>query len=494
MSQNPLGGTPLLLITAPGGHEPERRYVLDLVVGEWLGFRYELETGTEACTSIRLAGDDSRAHLTLPDILLSTPDGPWLAEKCLPERPLARVGLPRSAKDRGDPAESVPVLFGDPAPDGLPWQAIPDGLAVRVDVLGGIFFLVSRLEELVRPERDEHGRFPVWASVAHGEGFLERPLADEYADLLFSAMRVVWPPIPRRMTPFRLRLTHDVDRPFAALGQPAWRIARSVAADVVLRREPRLAFRRARAVADARGGRVDRDPFMTFGFLMGESERHGLRSAFYVMAGNAPGDRDFRYRLSDSPLAPILREIHERGHEVGLHASYVSHGSPERLAMEAAALRDVCRTSGFEQPEWGVRQHYLRFGNPDTWRNQEAAGLAHDSTLGFAEHVGFRSGTCREYSVFDLVARHPLRLRERPLVAMDGSLTSYMHLEAGDASRRVRSLARTCRRHGGDAVLLYHNDAVAGARERHRYSELLEDLVRDGALESQQMVDPGGRR
>jgi peptidoglycan/xylan/chitin deacetylase (PgdA/CDA1 family) len=479
MTAQPDLGTPLLVVRAPEGRDAERRYALDLVLGEWLGLGHVLVTDPEPHLSIRLAGDSSGRTLIMPDILLNTSSEAWLTEHSLPRRPLSQVRPPLEDAGSVGPQRDValPVLFGDVTANGLAWQEMAAGLALSVDIFGSIFFLVSRMEEIIRTERDGHARFPTSASIAHAEGFVERPLADEYVDLLFAALRALWPAIERRPTEFRLRLTHDIDRPFAALGLPAWRIARSLGADVAIRREPRLAFRRLRAAADARTGRVDRDPSATFDFLMSTSERHGLRSTFYFMAGNEPGDGDYRYRLNDPHFAPILREIHERGHEIGLHGSYISYDSPERIRAEATALLEACRAAGFDQPAWGVRQHYLRFANPATWQHQETAGLNHDSTMGFVEHVGFRSGTCREHPVYDLLERRPLALRERPLIVMDASLFGYMGLDVAQAGRRTRDVVDACRRHHGDAVVLYHNDTVAGARQQGQYRELVEDLV-----------------
>lgn len=478
MSSQNEAGTRLLVIRAPEGYEPERRYVLNLVLDEWLGLPFVLETAPEPQVSICMAGDRSDRTLVMPDALFGTPSEDWLTEHCLPRRPLAHVRPPLE-DPAGWPGRDIPIplIFGKVATNGPAWRATADGLDLSVDVFGSAFFLLSRLEETIQTERDEHDRFPVTASVAHAEGFVERPLVDEYVELLFAAMQRLWPAIERRPTDFRLRLTHDIDRPFAAIGLPAWRVARSLGADVAIRREPRLAFRRLRAAADARSGRVDRDPSATFDFLMSTSERHGLRSTFYFLAGNEPGDQDYRYRLSDPHFAPIIREINQRGHDIGLHASYISHGSAERTRAEAVALVDACRATGIDQPEWGVRQHYLRFANPTTWRHQEAAGLTHDSTLGFAERVGFRSGTCREHPVYDLVERRTLALRERPLIVMDASLFGYMGLDVAEAARRTREIVGICRRHAGDAVVLYHNDTVAGARPQGEYRELVEDLV-----------------
>lgn len=470
---------PLLIVRAPEGRDPERRYVLDLVLGEWLGLPHALEAGREPNLSIRMAGDPFDRALVMPDTLFAMPSEAWLTERSLPRPPLPRVRMPGA--DAGSVAfggiAPLPVLFGEEVADGPAWRKTASGLALTVDIVGSVFFCLSRMEEIVRVDRDGHDRFPVAASVAHAEGFVGRALVDEYVDLLFAALRTLWPGVERRSTDFRLRLTHDIDRPFSAIGKPAWRIARSAAADLARRRDPWLALRRLRAVADARSGRVDRDPFVTFDFLMTASERHGLHSTFYFLVGNDPADADSRYDLGNAHFAPILRDIHARGHEIGLHASYSSHGSAERTRAEATALIEVCRSAGFDQPSWGVRQHYLRFANPATWLHQEAAGLSHDSTIGFAEQVGFRSGTCREHPVFDLLGRRQLTLRERPLVVMDASLFGYMNLAPEEAARRTSAVVDVCRRHRGDAVVLYHNDTVAGARQQRQYQELLEQLV-----------------
>jgi hypothetical protein len=97
---------------------------------------------------------------------------------------------------------------------------------------------------------------------------------------LWVAMRELWPSLTRPMPQFRLRLTHDVDTPWAALGHPSSEVAHSLAGDVIRRRDIDLAWRRARSYVDARVGRLDGDPYDTFDLLMGMSKRHGLRSTF----------------------------------------------------------------------------------------------------------------------------------------------------------------------------------------------------------------------
>ena len=465
--------SPTLVVRAPGSYAPERRYILDLVLSEWLGFDYDIELGEGPRVTIRLAGDPQVRELTLPDILFSTPSGDWLTARSMPARPLQWLPGGAGRSPGGDDVRGpLPVLYGDPDASPHGWQATADGVALSIDVLGGVFFLVTRYEEVARPTRDQHGRFPASASLAAVERFLERPIADEYVDLLWMAMHLLWPGLERRPSAFRLRLTHDVDLPWASL------VRRALAGDILRRRDPVLAVHRLRSYVDARSGRVDRDPFNTFDLLMQTSEQHGLRSTFYFLASGTVGDADSRYRLADPPVADLLRRIHQRGHDVGLHGSYVSCGSAERMRAELDALQAACRAVGFDQPTWGVRQHFLRLDAPRTWRNHELAGLDHNSTLGFADHIGFRAGTGREYPLFDLSSRRALRLRERPLLVMDGTLFGYMALGFDEAASRTRAVVEACRRQRSDAVVLFHNDTLGGARQRAYYRGLVAELAR----------------
>ena len=59
------------------------------------------------------------------------------------------------------------------------------------------------------------------------------------------------------------------------------------------------------------------------------------------------------------------------------------------------------RQASAQDPRSEDRQHYLRWRAPTTWQNWEDAGLDYDSTVGYADHVGFRAGTCYEYPIFN---------------------------------------------------------------------------------------------
>ena len=206
---------------------------------------------------------------------------------------------------------------------------------------------------------------------------------------------------------------------------------------------------------------------------MSMSEKRSLRSSFNFIPANTAGAIDGSYTLDDPNIRRLLVAIAERGHEIGFHPGYATFDDPEGTRQDFLRLRAVCDELGIDQPEWGGRQHYLRWRNPTTWQNWDDAGLDYDSTLSFASRAGFRCGVCYEYPVFNLITSERLRLRERPLVVMDASLLSYQRLRPDQAVEQIEKLKERCRRVNGEFTLLWHNDRLLSRRARQAYDRAI---------------------
>jgi hypothetical protein len=430
-----------ILVEAPAGYEPERRYILEVVLSDWLGLDWQLRSADRGDVRIALAEEPDGRGVVLPDVLFATRREDWLTPGSLPSVRMV---------------DGLPVLYGSP-------QA-------EVDVFGSAFFMLTRYEELVIADRDRYGRFPAASSIASRAGFLDVPIVDAYVELLWGALQRAWPGLRRRPRAFEVTLTHDVDDPLATLdhGPPA--VLRQLAGDLVRRRDPRLASRRVRSLLGDR--RLD--PHNTFDFLMDVSDRHGLRSAFNFLAHRDDRPRDGTYLFEHPWVRSLIGHIGRRGHEVGFHPSFSTYRDAARTHEELTRLLRVAEGEGVRQDHWGGRQHFLRWVNPDTWRNWDAAGLTYDSTLGYSEVVGFRTGTCHPYRVFDLVQRRPLDLYERPFQVMDVALLSSMSLSHDAAHGVVMDIASTCRRYGGSLGILWHNSGLLRTdREKRWYASLI---------------------
>ena len=364
---------PVLLVRQPFGYEPERRYVAEVVLTEFLGLEIAIETEEREDVAITLADGSSAALLSVADGLFRTPQTDWLTERALPELPLRLLDVTETALASPALPDPVPVLYGGPGLTGPLVEVDESSIRLGVDVFGGAFFLLTRYEELALDVRDEHGRFPAAASVAERAGFLQRPLVNEYVELLWSAIAQLWPRLIRRERQFSILPSHDVD--FPAVG-PTHAQALELALRE-LRREtaPVVAARRLLGRSDL---------YDTFDLIMKLSEKRSLRSAFYFIPANTAGAIDGAYSLDDEDIRRLLVTISRRGHEIGFHPGYATFDDSRRTRENFDRLRATCEQLRIDQPKWGGRQHYLRWQNPTTWQNWEDAGLDYDSTLGFA--------------------------------------------------------------------------------------------------------------
>lgn len=470
----------MLVIYHPPTYQSERSYIFKTLFADFLGVEYKLQQ--EERTSVRIVRDakdiragESARELVLNDKLFQTPAEAWLSAGSLPQLPLEWAHVPELKRLLGQ--DSVPVIFGQRLPNGSYWERADFSRRLGIDVFGSAFFMLTRYEELVRPERDEHERFMAKSSIAFRAGFLHRPIVNEYVEILWAVLSELWPDLQRKPRSFHAYFSHDVDWIYGVAKSSGMRVLKQTLADVLRRGEIGVAWRRAVSFVRVALGSVERDFYNTFDFIMSLSEQAGSKSAFYFITSHTGvGDIDGDYHLEEPYVRRLLRRIDHRGHEVGLHTSYETFRDNDKIQSEFQQLRQVAQAEGIVQSEWGGRQHYLRFEVPTTWQGWEAAGLTYDSTLGYADSVGYRAGVCYSYHPYDLRRRQMLQLRERPLIVMDGSLfdPQYMGLTIPQARTAVLDLIAQCRRYQGEFTLLWHNSSLVAKRHRKFYKEVVE--------------------
>jgi len=457
-------------IETPPAYRSEREYITKLLFEEFLGLEWDLKEAERH--DVRLTVQGLPGEILLPDQLFHIPFSEWLKSSSLPETPLPFWDTRQLGFEVHIIENLIPVIYGD---NNFHLEVNQGLIHLPIDVLGSAFFMLTRYEEILFSNRDEHGRFPARASLAFQEDFLDRPIVDEYVEILWACMKRLWPGLERKHRSYQIFLSHDVDGPLGAVDKP-WRLVlRNVAGDLVKRHDVNLAIRR---IAAKYLGNCDIDPCNTFDFIMDASEQYGLKSAFYFKAGSTNSRFDDKYSLEMPFARALMLRIHERGHEIGLHPSYDAHKDFGRLKAEFELLLDTAEGLNIKQERWGARQHYLRWDNPSTWQNWEEAGLNYDATLGFVDHGGFRCGTCHEFPVFNLRTSKVLQLRERPLVAMDMTLVERMALRPEQVLEWIERTSDAVRRHNGTFSLLWHNSCLEQLWQKQLYLKILEVLAK----------------
>lgn len=349
-----------------------------------------------------------------------------------------------------DGAVSVPVLLED----GLPFAAWEGNtLCVHADLLTLSFLLLSRAEEVLLPERDQYGRFPFQGSLAAKYGFITLPIVDEWAMLLRQALSERLPVEELGRNAPSLRPTHDMDtaRRFPSLFAAARTI---LGGDLLRLKSPRIAARSLRQYAASRT-HPEKDPeLLGAEALLEVSRRCGFSSEFYFM-GPERGEEDFLYDVSAPAVRAFSRKVREAGMVCGFHASRLTPEDGKRFRIEQQRV-----SAALESPACCGRQHYLCFHAEKTPLIWQDAGVRYDDTLGYADHEGFRCGTCHAYPLYDLKNDRTLMVLERPLMAMDGTLQRYRGLSRAEALASLRRLFDRCCAVEGDFVLLWHNGCV----------------------------------
>lgn len=350
-------------------------------------------------------------------------------------------------------------------------------MRVAYDILGLTYWMLSRQEEVGRTDLDEYGRFPATSSHAFKHSYLERPLVDEWLHILGQVIQRTWPEIVLKVHNFSMKLSHDVDQPSLYAFKSWGQILRMMAGHLVKRHDV-LGFLQAPIVKLASRKQIHiTDPFNTFEWIMDQSDNQQLTSAFYFICGQTdPHDAD--YLPEDRRIRHLMRRIHERGHEIGLHPSYASFKNPVMISQEADRLRHICNEEGIKLSEWGGRMHYLRWEQPTTLQAWSDAGMSYDSTLGYADRPGFRCGTCYEYPAFNPLTQKVLPLRIRPLVLMECSVIddAYLGMGTGQAALdKALLLKNTCSKVNGIFTLLWHNSNLLTTASRKLFHRMISE-------------------
>lgn len=318
-----------------------------------------------------------------------------------------------------------------------------ESFRLKSDIIASTFFMLSRWEEYVIKERDSHDRFSAKASLAHKFGFLDRPVVNEYIELLWTILKTMGCTQDRKTRRYTLVPTHDVDTPY--LFEKGIENNIRKAGGFIKRGRFAEFFRFMQAKIK------NIDPWDTHDLFMDMSEKVGVKSHFFFLP-QGQSQHDTKNKLNDNKVKSLIHHIRNRGHFVGLHPTYNSYNDQPLLEDEKQRLEYVLGS----EPLTG-RQHFLRFETPTTWQLWENIGMKWDSTVGYADASGFRCGIAYPFPVFNILTRTQLNLIEKPLIIMEASLVHYEGLGIKEMEDRVDKLKSEVKRYNGEFVFLYHN-------------------------------------
>ena len=308
------------------------------------------------------------------------------------------------------------------------------------DVFSIIFYFLSRYEEYVLNERDEHDRFSSHSSFITKSGRLNKPNVDILVKQIFELLNIDYSPILKR---FNSIVTFDIDSAWAYKNKGFMRYLLSDAKDVL----------KGLYIKDKIKVRLNKkqDPFDTFSIIKKVGQSHQV-ICFFLMGDWSKFDKNINWKNIE--FNHLINEVSSYS-QLGIHPSYKSYLKVAQIKKEIKRLSLV---SGKKITK--SRQHFLKLKLPNTYRQLIDLGITEDYSMGFADAYGFRAGTSFPFYFFDLLKDKQTDLSIFPITYMDGTLNQYLGLSVAESIKVVKQLKKEVKEVGGLFIPLWHNETI----------------------------------
>ncbi len=423
----------MIKVIIPNNNIAERKYILDIIFDEFLGLKFEVVENID-CQNWIIELENKQV-LTIKDTFFSK--------------------YPQDL-------------------EYLKLENIPQKIE-ELDIFSASFFMLTRWEEYVNKVRDNHDRFSASSSLAYKQSFLDRPIVNEYVEELKSKLLELDNNLKFKIHNSKLFVSCDVDQPYDCTVENIQNLIRVGAGDILKRKSIKEFAKRVRRYIFNKFGNYKYDENYTFDWYMDVCEKVGVRAAFYFIPTSIEKQNGC-YELKDKKIQNLIKKIDDRGHEIGVHGSYQTYQDKEIAKLQKNMLDNTLTNLGIFQKVVGNRQHYLRWDSSLTPAILENAGFQYDTTGSYADRPGFRYGVCYEFSMFDILNRKKLAIKQRPLIVMECTIIDNMYMGLGyseEALQVMRDLKQKCFKYNGNFSLLWHNSHFKTKDDKKMFEEIV---------------------
>lgn len=212
-------------------------------------------------------------------------------------------------------------------------------------------------------------------------------------------------------------------------------------------------------------------------------KRMKKRSIFYVYSktkkqGFKSMILDPSYDISKNKELRIkLKYLIIEGFEVGLHGSFNSAVDERLMRVEKEALESFL---GLEITK--VRQHWLRYEENITPYTHNKL-FKYDSTLGWNDRIGFRSGSASRYRPYDHKNQRVFDFYETPQIIMDSNIFDYSD-DSIETIKKAIQMLKILQEYKTSYVAISWHQRVCSSDYRwdNVYEKLLEVGLHVGAM------------
>ena len=356
---------------------------------------------------------------------------------------------------------SAGIIEADPGT--ATWQGMPvffacdNGGTVPFDIFSAIFFLLTRYEEYYAFTPDRHGRYPATESVLYRNGWLERPVVDEWVDAFRQLLGQHWG-IQISGSAFRYLPTYDIDIAYSHTYKGMKRIMGAYIR-AVLRGDMQQIAERIQVLK-----KKVKDPYDSFAWLHGLHLEAHMRPVYFILCALRTTDFDKNIHPHHPAMMRVIKQLARDG-DIGIHPSYFSD-TGGILGKELKALEQIS-----DQRVLISRQHYIRLHVPATFRLLLANGIEQDFSMGYGAHLGFRAGTGSSFLWYDLQRETTTALRVHPFCFMDTTCHFELRLTTEQSFERLAAMTSILQRTGSALITIFHNFSLGTDKQWTGWSD-----------------------
>lgn len=322
------------------------------------------------------------------------------------------------------------------------------GADLNFDILSASFYLISRYEEYLPFKGDKHDRFDPTQSIAYENNFLNQPLVNVWVQMFAEELTLKYPQLTVKEPNFKYINSIDVDYAYAFLEKGPIRSIGAALRDVVT-----FNFEVLKKRIKVLSG-VSKDPFDTFDEVLKLQKQHGFESVFFFHVGDYDVN-DKSIPITSDTFQSLIKNVNDYAN-VGVHPSYASNYTDDKLGIELKRLADV-----IHQPVTKSRQHFMKLTLPKTYRQLIELDVKEDYTMGYASHMGFRASICSPFYFYDLDFDAPTNLKVFPFCTMEATSKYYLDQSPEESLQEMKRYIDLVKQYNGTYVSVWHNDAIS---------------------------------
>lgn len=277
---------------------------------------------------------------------------------------------------------------------------------IPFDPFSAAFYLLSRYEEYDAP-LDSYGRYMKENSVAYKNGFLERPVVDEWAYRIEDALMQKFGIAASIKLGYRMHSSVVIANLFKYRHCSITSNAKALMKNLFSGRfkEFKEQFKILLCIED--------DPYNNLKDIVDFHNQVNLTPSFFIMVKK--GEKNCRNIYSNfSTLAKALR----RSYVTGLYPSFESEADTNKLSkelhfLEKKIVKNRVNTNLF---------FHLKYNLPKSYESLIKIGICDDFSMGYHDAIGFRAGTCTPFRFYDLKHESKTRLYVHSLAFNDRAI------------------------------------------------------------------------